>query len=168
VCAKKLIQNRISTRKLQFSENNKKRKNLDMNFFRHILLVQVFFSTLNVYCSSCDLKSSLDNISACGYFESLMLVNAGTGFTVSEGTCGIEIDKTVYVDQPYVFFPNANEDKQYTLVMVDNDDPYTEDGKDFLQWLVINIDGTSLKHGVGAFYGEAAAGKKQKSLPTKL
>jgi phosphatidylethanolamine-binding protein (PEBP) family uncharacterized protein len=62
------------------------------------------------------------------------------------------------VEQPYVFFPNAKEDSKYTLIMIDNDDPFTEDGKQFLQWLVINIDGTSLKHGVGEFYGETFAG----------
>lgn len=125
-----------------------------MGNLRVFILIKICLITSSL---SCDLKSSLDEDSACE-FDALMLVNARTGFTVAEGNCGIEIDKAVFVEQPYVFFPYAKEDAKYTLIMVDNDDPFTDDGKQFLQWLVINIDGTSLKYGVGEFYGETYAG----------
>lgn len=107
---------------------------------------------------SCDLA---DDIAGCD-FDSIFLVNPRTGFIIAEENCGIEIDKSTFAEQPYVFYPNAREDLKYTLIMVDNDDPFTEEGRDFLQWMVINIDGTSLKYGVvGESYGEIMAGKFQ-------
>ncbi|CAG9804510.1 unnamed protein product [Chironomus riparius] len=103
-------------------------------------------------CLSCDLES-VEDTSGCD-FDSLLLVNPQTGFTVADENCGLEVDKRTFEDQPYVFYPNARDDLKYTLIMVDQDDPFTEDDNDFLQWMVINISGTSLKYGVGEFYGE--------------
>lgn len=106
---------------------------------------------------SCDLES-VEDTSGCD-FDSLLLVNPQTGFTVADENCGLEVDKRTFEDQPYVFYPNARDDLKYTLIMVDQDDPFTEEDKDFLQWMVINISGTSLKYGVGEFYGETLVGK---------
>jgi hypothetical protein len=100
----------------------------------------------------------VEDTSGCD-FDSLLLVNPQTGFTVADENCGFEVDKLTFENQPYVFYPNARDDLKYTLIMVDQDDPFTEEDKDFLQWMVINISGTSLKYGVGEFYGETLVGK---------
>lgn len=121
------------------------------------LILELIFIAASL---SCDLEY-LDDTSGCD-FDALFLVNPQTGFTVADENCGIEVDKLTFQDQPYVFYPNARDDMKYTLIMVDHDDPYSEDDKDFLQWMVINISGTSLKYGVGEFYGETVAGKKIK------
>lgn len=122
---------------------------------RQVYIILEFF--LITSCLSCDLES-VNDTSGCD-FDSLLLVNPQTGFTVADENCGLEVDKLTFQDQPYVFYPNAQDDIEYTLIMVDHDDPYTEEDKDFLQWMVINVSGRSLKYGVGEFYGETVAGE---------
>jgi phosphatidylethanolamine-binding protein (PEBP) family uncharacterized protein len=86
-------------------------------------------------------------------------VNPQTGFTVAQENCGIEVDKSTFSsEQPYVFYPDASEDLKYTLIMV-NTDPITEERKTYLHWMIVNIDGTAMKYGVGDNYGEIFAGK---------
>jgi hypothetical protein len=120
--------------------------------------VPLFLLCIYTNCNlSCDLQT--EDIHGCD-FDTLYLLNPQTGFTIAGDSCGIEIDKNTFSEQqPYVFYSNANEDLKYTLIMVDNDDPFTDEGKDYLQWMIINIDGTSLKYGVGDSYGETLAGE---------
>jgi Phosphatidylethanolamine-binding protein len=89
-------------------------------------------------------------------FDSLYLVNGYSGFTLAEDNCGLEVDKSTFNEQPYVFYPDANEDLKYTLIMIDSDNE-----QDFLHWLVVDIDGISLKHGTDEFYGRIEAGSKK-------
>lgn len=122
-----------------------------------VILVVAFSIECNL---SCDLNTSSE-YDGCD-FNSLFLVNPQTGFTVAQENCGVEVDKSTFQEQPYVFYPDANEDLKYTLIMVDDDDdPLSADedgGKVFLQWMIVNIDGTAMKYGVGANYGETFAG----------
>lgn len=120
-----------------------------------VILVVAFSLECNL---SCDLKASHD-YDGCD-FNSLFLVNPQTGFTLAQQNCGIEVDKSAFAEQPCVFYPDANEDLKYTLIMVDDDDPLCEEGRVFLQWMIVNIDGTALKYGVGDKYGEIYAGEK--------
>jgi hypothetical protein len=70
------------------------------------------------------------------------------------------VEKSALEDQPYVFYPDANEKLKYTLIMVDEDEPLCDEGKVFLQWMIVNIDGLALKYGIGDNYGEIFAGIK--------
>jgi hypothetical protein len=107
----------------------------------------------NVECNlSCDLNTSQE-YDGCD-FNFLFLVNPKSGFTVAQENCGIEVDKSTFNEQPYVFYPDASEDLRYTLIMVD-----TEEGKTFLHWMMVNVDGRAMKYGVGDNYGEIFAGK---------
>lgn len=117
-----------------------------------VILVVAFSIECNL---SCDLNTSSE-YDGCD-FNSLLLVNPQTGFTVAQENCGVEVDKSTFQEHPYAFYPDANEDLKYTLIMVDDDDPLSVDG-DFLQWMIVNIDGTAMKYGVGANYGETFAG----------
>lgn len=121
-----------------------------------VALVVAFSIECNL---SCDLNTSSREYDGCD-FNSLFLVNPQTGFTLAQQNCGIEVDKSAFEEQPYVFYPDARDDLKYTLIMVDEDDPLSEDGKVFLQWMIVNVDGTALKYGVGDNYGETFAGKE--------
>lgn len=126
---------------------------------RVICLIEIYFIGFNL---SCDIESIEEEGSSNGCdFEALMLVNPQTGFTIAGDNCGLEVDKRTFEDQPYVFYPSANEDLKYALIMVDNDDPFTEDENQFLQWMVVDIDGMSLTYGVGEFIGQTVAGNQK-------
>lgn len=120
----------------------------------------ILFVAFSIECNlSCDLNTSSE-YDGCD-FNSLFLVNPKTGYTVAQENCGLEVDKSTFQEQPYVFYPDANEDLKYTLIMVDDDDPLNSSAADdevFLQWMIVNIDGTAMKYGVGANYGETFAG----------
>lgn len=118
-----------------------------------VILVVAFSIECNL---SCDLNTSSE-YDGCD-FNSLFLVNPQTGFTVAQENCGVEVDKSTFQEQPYVFYPDANEDLKYTLIMVDDDDDDPLSAEVFLQWMIVNIDGTAMKYGVGANYGETVAG----------
>lgn len=90
-------------------------------------------------------------------FNSLLLVNPSSGFVIAEENCGLEVDKEVFFEQPYVFFTDAVSDVKYTMMMVDNDNPLSNDL--YLHWLVTDIDGESLKFGLGIYSGNVIAGK---------
>lgn len=127
---------------------------------REVFLVILVVFAFSIECNlSCDLNTSFHEYIGCD-FNSLFLVNPQTGFTVAQENCGVEVDKSTFQEQPYVFYPDANEDLKYTLIMVDDDDPLSgsDDGKVFLQWMIVNIDGVAMKYGVGANYGETFAG----------
>lgn len=108
---------------------------------------------------ACDVSPPPELLTGCGAFDSLAVVNPSTGFLVAEETCGLEVDKTTFYEQPFVFYTEALDYMKYTLVMVDNDNPLTADGSLFLQWLATDIDGSSLKHGLGIYEGNTVAGK---------
>jgi phosphatidylethanolamine-binding protein (PEBP) family uncharacterized protein len=91
--------------------------------------------------------------------DQLELVNPSTGFVVTGDFCGLEVDKETFSMQPFVFYSNAKDSMTYTLIMVDNDNPETEIGKMFLHWMVTDIDGQSLKYGLGIYAGNTIAGK---------
>lgn len=119
-----------------------------------LALVVAFNAECNL---SCDLNTSSQEYDGCD-FNSLFLVNSETGFTVAQENCGIEVDKSTFSSAPYVFYPDASEDLKYTLIMI-HSDPLTEEGKTYLHWMIVNIDGMAMKYGVGDNYGEIYAGK---------
>jgi hypothetical protein len=123
-------------------------------------VLAIFIVAFSIECNlSCDLNTSSHEYDGCD-FNSLFLVNPRTGFTLAHENCGIEVDKSALEDQPYVFYPDADEELKYTLIMVDEDEPLCDEGKVFLQWMIVNIDGLALKYGIGDNYGEIFAGIK--------
>lgn len=124
----------------------------------------ILFVAFSIECNlSCDLNISSHEYDACD-FNSLFLVNPRTGFTLAQQNCGLEVHKSAFEDQPYVFYPDAREDFKYTIIMVDEDNPMSEDGNIFLQWMIMNVDGLALKYGVGHNYGEIFAGNDSKEI----
>jgi len=92
-------------------------------------------------------------------FEPVILVNPRTGFVVAGESCGVEMHKVNFVDQPYVYFADAVNEMRYTLIMIDNDDPMVDEGNQFLQWLVTDIDGRMLKNGLPINAGNTIVGE---------
>lgn len=97
-------------------------------------------------------------LNGCAY-DQLAFVNPSTGFIVNGDFCGLEVDKESFWEQPFVFYANAKDHMTYLLIMVDNDNPGTNVGKLFLHWLVTDINGNSLKYGLGIYSGNTVAGK---------
>lgn len=91
--------------------------------------------------------------------ESLAIVNPSTGFVITDENCGLEIDKETFYEQPYVFYTDALSYKKYTLVMMDRDNSEAEEGDSFLHWMVTDIEGESLRYGLGINVGNTVAGK---------
>lgn len=90
-------------------------------------------------------------------FNYLAVVNPSTGFVITDENCGIEIDKKTFFEQPFVFYSEALDLMEYTLIMIDHSNSLID--RNFLHWMVINIDGQSLKHGLGINAGNTLAGK---------
>lgn len=118
-----------------------------------LIIIGLSFAT----ALACPSNVPLEFLNGCG-FETLAIVNPSSGFVVTDENCGLEVDKGTFCEQPFVFYYGATDCKKYLLVMVDNDDPTVEVGKSYLQWLVVNIDGASLKHGLGINVGNTIAG----------
>lgn len=97
-------------------------------------------------------------MNACS-FDSLVLVNPSSGFVIADENCGLEVDKENFFEQPYVFYADAVDYVKYTLMMVDNDNPLAVDDDTYWHWLVADIDGQSLKYGLGIYSGNTLAGK---------
>lgn len=93
------------------------------------------------------------------FFDPLALVNPTTGIVITGEACGIEIDKETFFDQPYVFYSDASSNRKYTLIMVDNDSPLAENGNSYLHWLITDIDGQTMKYGLGIYSGITVAGE---------
>lgn len=107
---------------------------------------------------ACEFKISSEFLDACS-FDSLVLVNPSTGFVIANENCGLEVDKENFFEQPFVFYPDAVDYAKYTLMMVDDDNPLSVDDDEYLHWLVTDIDGQSLKYGMGIYSGNTLAGK---------
>lgn len=118
----------------------------------------VFMTCLMGICKACDTIVFPGTLNGCT-FGNLTLVNPTTGFVIAGENCGIEVHKETFFDQPYVFFANAIGYMRYTLIMVDNDNPVCDDEDMFLHWFVTDIDGQSLKHGLGIYGGQTYAGE---------
>jgi Phosphatidylethanolamine-binding protein len=95
----------------------------------------------------------------CGISDSIAIVNPSTGFLIAGENCGLEVDKATFREQPFVFYTEALDDMRYTLVMVDNDNPLATDGRIYLHWLATDIEGSSLRHGLGIREGNTVAGE---------
>lgn len=107
-------------------------------------------------CDACDVIFP-ETLNGC-FFDGLTLVNPHSGFVVAGENCGLEVHKEAFYDQPYVFYDNANDFMKYTLIMIDNDNPLCDEGNKFLHWMVTDIDGQSLKYGLGVYGGQTVAG----------
>lgn len=92
--------------------------------------------------------------------DSLAVVNPSIGFVITGENCGLEVDKEIFAEQPYVFYSDASDYTKYSLIMVDNDNPLVADGNSYLHWMITDIDGQSLKHGLGIYSGKTVAGKE--------
>lgn len=106
---------------------------------------------------ACDISLPPEFYNSCSY-DSLLLVNPFTSFVITDENCGLEVDKEAFYEQPYVFYNDAVDDMKYTLIMIDNDNPLAFDGNLYLHWLVTDIDGNALKHGLGIEPGNTIAG----------
>lgn len=128
-----------------------------------ILLLNFLVSSVALACKNIPANF----ISGCN-FDFLNLVNPSTGFVIAEQNCGLEVDRTTFLEQPFVFYDEALDFMKYTLFMIDNDNPLSPDGKTYLHWLVTDIDGNSLKYGLGTYAGFTLAGKRIRSLPSEI
>jgi hypothetical protein len=138
--------------KLKFSESTSMIKMKRLEFY--------FVSVLS--CSTifaCQTNIPLEVWNGCA-FESLALVSPSSGFVITENFCGLEVHKEVFSEQPYVFYSDASDFVKYTLIMVDNDNPFVDDENMYLHWLATDIDGQSLKYGLGIYAGNTVAGNK--------
>lgn len=73
------------------------------------------------------------------YYPPILISVPSTGFTISQQTCGLLIPKETFIEQPFVYFPDAKEAMQYTIIMVDPDAPGIIAGTYFLHWINSNI-----------------------------
>lgn len=106
---------------------------------------------------ACTISSAYPT-SAC-FLDPLAVVNPTTGVVVTGETCGSEVDKESFFDQPYVFYFNALSNAKYTLIMVDNENPLAENSNSYLHWLITDIDGQTMKYGLGIYSGFTVACK---------
>lgn len=107
---------------------------------------------------ACEFRISPELLNACS-FDSLVLVNPTSGFVIADESCGLEIDKDNFLEQPFVFYSDAIDYVKYTLMMIDNDNPLAAENGSYLHWLVTDIDGQSLKYGLGIYSGKTVAGE---------
>lgn len=107
---------------------------------------------------ACDINNVPPELLNGCIYSSIDIVNPATGFVVTGENCGLEIDKSTFYDQPYVFYADAADFMRYTLIMVDRDNPLAQDGNLYLHWLSTDIDGQALKHGLGIDSGNTVAG----------
>lgn len=113
---------------------------------------------------ACQLQVDPELITGCT-FDSLAIVNPSSGFVITGENCGREVDKETFYEQPFVFYSEAVSFLRYTLIMVDKDNPLVADGNMYLHWISTDIDGESLKYGLGIYSGNTVAGNRFK-LPT--
>lgn len=92
-------------------------------------------------------------------FDPLAIVNPTSGLVITGETCGVEIDKESFFEQPQVFYSDASSSRKYTLIMVDNDSPLAEGSNSYLHWLITDIDGLTMKFGLGVYSGITVAGE---------
>ncbi|XP_063696024.1 phosphatidylethanolamine-binding protein 4-like [Culicoides brevitarsis] len=87
----------------------------------------------------------------CNYnfYHPLMVTVPSTGFTISEQTCGLLIPKDTFKEQPFVYYIDAKDNIEYTVLMVDPDHPSTLGGTYYVHWILANIPGYILKTGLG-------------------
>lgn len=93
------------------------------------------------------------------FFDPLAVINPTTGIVITGEACGIEVDKETFFEQPYVFYSDALGNRKYTLIMVDNDSLQAENGNSYLHWLITDIDGQTMKYGLGVYSGITVAGE---------
>ena len=110
-------------------------------------------------CDACDTIIFPESLNGCA-FNGITLVNPRTGFVIAGVNCGLEVHKSTFYDQPFVFYADAIDNMKYMLIMVDKDNPDCDEGDMYLHWLVKDIDGESLKYGLGIYSGDTVAGKK--------
>lgn len=108
---------------------------------------------------ACELRGNPEQMNGCA-FDTLAIVNPSTGFVITNENCGLEVDKKTFFEQPFVFYSEAANFLRYTLIMVDRDNPRVADGNVYLHWLSTDIDGESLKYGLGIYTGNTVAGKR--------
>jgi hypothetical protein len=124
-----------------------------MEVFKLFVFISCFMGS-----DACDTIVFPETLNGCT-FSDLTLVNPKTGFVVAGVNCGLEVYKSTFYDQPFVFFAGASDKMKYTLVMVDKDNPDCDDDDMYLHWLVTDIDGQSLKYGLGVYGGKTVAGE---------
>jgi Phosphatidylethanolamine-binding protein len=124
--------------------------------FKLFVLTVCFMRVSN----ACDTTIPPRVLNGC-FFDGLTLVNPSTGFLIAGENCGLEVDKEIFYYQPYVFFANAFDFMKYTLIMVDNDNPICDEGNKYLHWMVTDVDGKSLKYGLGIYGGQTLAGNEK-------
>lgn len=141
-----MIQNKIEFQ----CENNS-----GMEVFKFFVFTACFMEI----CDACETIVFPETLNGCS-FSDLSLVNPKTGFVVTGVNCGLEVYKSTFYDQPFVFFSGARDNAKYTLIMVDKDNPACNVGDMYLHWLVTEIDGQSLKYGLGVYGGKTVAGER--------
>ena len=105
----------------------------------------------------CEINIPPEILNGCE-FDALVLLNPTSGFVIADENCGLEIDKMTFYEQPFVFYSDAIDWMKYTLIMIDNDNKNVERRNSFLHWMVNDIDGQSLKYGLGIYSGKTFAG----------
>lgn len=124
------------------------------------------FALVTLFIASafaCEVRFDPELMNGCA-FDSLALVNPSSGFVITGENCGLEVDKETFYDQPFVFYSRAASFLRYSMIMVDKDNPLVADGNMYLHWLATDIDGESLKYGLGVESGNTVAGNRYKRL----
>lgn len=57
---------------------------------------------------SCQLLVPSELLNGC-IFDALAITVPSTGFSITRETCNLAVDKSVFQEQPYVYFNNADE-----------------------------------------------------------
>lgn len=128
------------------------------------------FALVTLFIASacaCELQGNPEQMNGCA-FDTLAIVNPSTGFVITNENCRLEVDKETFFEQPFVFYSEAANFLRYTLIMVDRDNPLVADGNVYLHWLTTDIEGESLKYGLGIYTGNTVAGKRCKRLNHSL
>ncbi|KAJ6636781.1 Phosphatidylethanolamine-binding protein 4 [Pseudolycoriella hygida] len=114
-----------------------------------IVILSIYLSIV----SACQMLVPPELLNGCT-FSPLTITNPTNGYTVNRFNCNEVINKDVFTEQPYVYFSNAEEEKSYTLLMVDPDSPLHNAGQFYLHWAVTNVPGYILKQGLGCTVGD--------------
>lgn len=82
-------------------------------FTTNATMVSVFsagfvLATIVVAVNSCQLLVPAELLNGC-IFDALAITVPSTGFSITRETCNEAVAKSVFQEQPYVYFANANE-----------------------------------------------------------